>query len=230
MLHALDFIKNWRCFKTGDRFEFRPGVNLLVGDQGCGKSSLLRAIHVGGTKGKNFGGSDKELRDGVLLEANPIKMFKFDFEKDNPRTKGNLDDHIQFQVASMFSSHGECTRTFIHALEEAADCLCLMDEPDMALSIRSCNMLALTLKALEERSSQVVAAVHSLALIQQFEEVYSLEHRRWMTNAEFIETQNDPTEFVPYKKPKAKEKKRVVPMRSPSHGIEKTSAQVIQEL
>ena len=44
MLNTLKFKENWRCFKAGDTFDFRPGVNLLVGDQGCGKSSLLQAI------------------------------------------------------------------------------------------------------------------------------------------------------------------------------------------
>lgn len=231
MLHALDFVKDWRCFKEGDRFEFRPGINLLVGDQGCGKSSLLRAIHVGGTKKKDFG-ADNELRSKVTLEATPIKMYKFDFEKDNPRTMGHIGDNALFQISSMWASHGETNRMLIHALEEAAGCLCLMDEPDMALSIRSCNMLARTFKDLEQRSSQVIAAVHSLALIQQFEEVYSLEHLKWMTSAEFIETQSDPTEFVPHKKPKVKKKEGgfSAPSRTKTKSGEKTPEQVIQEL
>ncbi len=221
MIRALDFIKDWRCFKMGDRFEFRPGVNLLVGDQGCGKSSLLKAIHIGGCTGKDFG-SEKKLRDTVLLEASAIQMYKFDFEKDNPRTLSYFDKNIQFQIASMWASHGECTRTIIRALEEVAGSLCLMDEPDMALSIRSCNMLVRTFKALAERSSQVIAAVHSLTVIQQFQEVYSLEHRRWMPSAEFIESQADAAEFVPARASSEKNAKK-------SKG-EKSSRQVIQEL
>jgi predicted ATPase len=221
MIRALDFIKDWRCFKMGDRFEFRPGVNLLVGDQGCGKSSLLKAIQKGGTKPKGLD-TEKEVRSSVLLEASPIKMYKFDFEKDNPRTQSYFGDNIQFQVASMWSSHGESTRVLLRALDTAASCLCLMDEPDMALSIRSCNMLVKTFKDLVDRSSQVIAAVHNKTVIEQFEEVYSLEHRKWMTSAEFIETQADPTEFVPIKKEKTPKKKSVTGEKSPT--------QVIQEL
>ncbi len=207
MIRALDFIKDWRCFKMGDRFEFRPGVNLLVGDQGCGKSSLLKAIHIGGTNPKGVD-SEKKLRDAVLLEASVIQMYKIDFEKDNPRTLSHFGKDIQFQIASMWSSHGECTRSIVQAFEEMSSCLCLMDEPDMALSIRSCNMLVRTFKGLAERSSQVIAAVHSLTVIQQFQEVYSLEHQRWMPSAEFIETQNNPAEFTPVEPEKKTTKER----------------------
>jgi predicted ATPase len=226
MIRALNFVEDWRCFKKDDKFDFRPGVNLLVGDQGCGKSSLIHAIHIGGTKGRDFG-SDHKLRQKVALEASSIRMFKFDFEKDNPRIKGHIGDNALFQVASMWQSHGETNRVLIQTLEQAADCLCLMDEPDMALSIRSCNMLVRTFKGLVERSSQVIAAVHNETVIRQFEQVYSLEHRKWMTSAEFIETQREPTEFVPYRKPEKKKKKSG--FSSPSRR-EKTPEQVIQEL
>lgn len=220
MLRTLDFIKDWRCFKMGDRFEFRPGVNLLVGDQGCGKSSLLKAIHVGGTKAKGLSG-DKQPRNSVLIEASPIKMYKFDFEKDNLRTQSYFGDNVQFQVASMWSSHGECTRAIIIGVEEASEVLFLLDEPDVALSIRSCNQLVTTFKGAAERGCQILASVHSLAVIQQFVNVYSLEHRKWMTSVEFIETQADPTEFVPIRKKKAEKK---------SKSGEKSPIQVIQEL
>lgn len=222
MIHAMDFMIDWRCFKVCDRIEFRPGVNLLVGDQGCGKTSLLKAIHTAGTSKKGFD-ADNELRDGILLEATPCKLYKFDFEKDNPRTMPYFGDNIQFQVSSMWSSHGECTRAILSGVEEASEVLFLMDEPDMALSIRSCNRLVQTFKGAAERGCQILASVHNLAVIQQFDKVYSLEHRKWMTSAEFIETQADPTEFVPIKKKKAMKAKK------PMSG-EKSPTQVIQEL
>ena len=97
MIRALTFTKDWRCFRAGNRFDFRPGVNLLVGDQGCGKSSLIQAIHIGGCTGRNFG-SDKEMRKCVQIEASPVKMYKFDFEKDNPRIQSGLGENALFQI------------------------------------------------------------------------------------------------------------------------------------
>ena len=198
MIHTIDFMIDWRCFKIGDRIEFRPGVNLLVGDQGCGKSSLIRAIYTVGASKKDFG-QDKKLRDGIRFEATPCKFYKFDFEKDNPRTLSYFGDNIQSQLASMWRSHGECTRALLNCLDVAAECLLLVDEPDTALSIRSCNQLVRVFKGLEGRGGQIIASVHNPTVIQQFETVYSLEHRKWMTSTEFIETQSDPAEFIPIK-------------------------------
>jgi predicted ATPase len=206
MIRALTFTKDWRCFQVDDRFDFRPGVNLLVGDQGCGKSSLIRAIHVGGCTGKDFG-SDKEMRDRIELEASPVTMYKFDFEKDNPRMQRGLGKNAMFQLSSMWASHGETSRIIIQNIEGLAECLILMDEPDMAFSIRSCNQLVKTFRDVADRGSQVLAAVHSETVIRQFEEVYSLEHRKWMPSAEFIESQADATEFIPRRKPEKKRKK-----------------------
>lgn len=220
MIRALTFTKDWRCFKAGDRFEFRPGINLLVGDQGCGKSSLLQAIHIGGCTGKDFG-SDKEMRERVQIEASPVKMYKFDFERDNPRIQAGLGKNPLFQLGSMWASHGETSRIIIQNIDGLAECMILMDEPDMALSIRSCNMLVKTFRNVAERGSQVIAAVHNETVMRQFKEVYSLEHRKWMDTSEFIESQADTAEFVPVRPAKKMAKKK---------SGEKSPLQVIQEL
>lgn len=183
MIHSIEFTEEWRCFKAGDRFDFRPGVNLLVGDQGCGKSSLLGALEGAGFEKP---GRFRDLRDKTKLEYDPCTVFSADFEKDNPRTKGYFDKDIRFQVAAMFSSHGECNLTLISSMATASDCLVMMDEPDTALSIRSCMKLVKLFKEVADRSSQIIAAVHNISVIQEFNEVLSLEHREWMRNEVFI--------------------------------------------
>ncbi len=180
MIHTVEFKKEWRCFKEGNRFKFRPGVNLLVGDQGCGKSSLFTILRQVAKNGH------KSWEDKVTVQYDKSKLLSFDFELENPRTRGYFLDDTMSQVAAMFSSHGESNRFIFATIKTVSDCVLLMDEPDMSLSIRSCKLLALRLKALVKRNSQIIIAVHNMAIIQAFDEVLSLEHRKWMPSAEFI--------------------------------------------
>jgi predicted ATPase len=86
----------------------------------------------------------------------------------------------------MHKSHGETNIAMLNSLREAADCLVMMDEPDMALSIRTCQLLVKRLKELVDRGGQVIAAVHNPIVIQAFKDVLSLEHGRWMPSKDFI--------------------------------------------
>ena len=215
MIKAIEFTSDWRCFAAGDLFHFYPGVNLLVGDQGCGKSSLLGEIRNCGSKLKR---SDrayrKERHAQLILDEGVTKSFAFDFEHDNFRTKGYFDNAMGFHVGSMFASHGESNVLLLETLDQVEDAVIFLDEPDMALSIRSAHAVAQLFERVGERNCQVIAAVHSLVVIQHFEQVLSLEHRKWMPTEDFIATQYKPKVDFPInhdherqaKEKKAKEK------------------------
>lgn len=40
-IHSIDLIRDFVPFKQGTRYEFKDGINCFVGDQGCGKSTLM---------------------------------------------------------------------------------------------------------------------------------------------------------------------------------------------
>lgn len=50
-IKSLTILEDWRSFKSGFKIIFHPGINLIVGDQGTGKSSLLHLI----SEEKNIG-------------------------------------------------------------------------------------------------------------------------------------------------------------------------------
>jgi predicted ATPase len=184
MFQSIEFTEEWRCFKAGTRFDFRPGVNLLVGDQGSGKSSLIAALQSVGMK--NPPHKFEHLQKTTKVKATACKTFSFDFEKDNVRMQSHFSKNIMFQMVSMHKSHGETNVAMLNSLQEAADCVVMMDEPDMALSIRTCAMLVKRFKELEARGSQVIAAVHNPIVIQAFKDVLSLEHCRWVPSKDFV--------------------------------------------
>lgn len=76
-------IKNFKAIDDIE-IEFRPGVNLLIGDNGVGKTSILEAITVGlggfltgisGVPSKNIQPDDVRnpiSRDGTCFFWNPI--------------------------------------------------------------------------------------------------------------------------------------------------------------
>jgi len=179
MIESIKFIESVRCFEKGFSVDFKPGVNLLVGDQGCGKSTLLNVI------------SDK-LRDKAIVRTtndSVIKYSWFDFEKDNPRTKSSLPkENSKFlpHLITHFMSHGEMVKKMLVEKNFDDVDLILMDEPDMAMSIRSIYLLIDRLSNLS-RSKQIIMSAHHPYLISSQQEVLCLEEKKgWITSNEFV--------------------------------------------
>ena len=189
MLESISFTQDWRCFKTGEEFIFRPDVNLLVGDQGCGKSSLLTAIRRDGIPNMSISDPDK-LKDSVAkVIATECQSYTFDFERDNVRTKAHMGNTPVFQILSKWKSHGETNLAILENLTGVKDSVIFMDEPDMALSIRSIHFLVGLFEKFASNGNQVIASVHNPIVIEAFPRVLSLEHRAWISCHKFILSQ-----------------------------------------
>jgi predicted ATPase len=188
-LREVRFRTDYRCFKRGRTLRLRPGVNLLVGDQGAGKSSLLNLVR--DLSRDQF--SAEQARETIEVDARRCRAWFFDFERDNLRLQTHLlpGEGTRAQIASMFMSHGETVNSIVGDLprmvaESADPSLVLLDEPDMALSPRSVHKLARGLQAVADAGGQVVASAHSPILIASQEQVLSLEHKRWLRPQTFL--------------------------------------------
>lgn len=171
----MEILKDFRVLKAGETFDFNVGVNLLVGEQGTGKSSLLKLIMGRHAAGKNVVKFDTDGNNAIR---------EFDFEKDNPRLGHKIE--TMTQLACIMMSHGQMVKKIIDEIQTWKHETIIMDEPDMALSIRSCHFLVDCFRKAEKNGCQIIAAVHNPIVIRGFKNVLSMEHRQWMPSDTFI--------------------------------------------
>lgn len=163
-------------------------VNLFVGNQGCGKSTMLKLLQ------QNH--KDLRLTLGEHLKTTEISSFYFDTEKDNPRMK-DLHEYtnpngtskgmgVKSAILTRWESHGQTMeRMVIDLMERAENCVILLDEPESGLSITNQFRLIESIKNAVKRNCQFFIATHCYPLIQQFD-VISLEHKKQMSGKDFI--------------------------------------------
>ncbi len=186
-------IENWNLFpftipaiRNLDRLQFSPTVTFIIGENGCGKSTVVDAFAValgfnpeGGTRNFNFGTRDshsdlhryirlaksiKRPRDGFFLRAESFfnvatNIDQLDVEPGGPpiiNSYGGLSLHEQ--------SHGESFLSLvIHRF--SGNGLYILDEPEAALSpTRQLAVLA-RMNQLLEQDSQFIIATHSPILM-----------------------------------------------------------------
>lgn len=188
---SVKILKDYRCLRSGLTIDLQP-VTLLVGEQGCGKSSLLKLLQTNSDILKMTLSKDT-MKHGV-------STFYFDTESMNPRvcdleanytTPGGESKGIGIGAAlsTYFMSHGEALRNFtIENIKDAEKCFLMIDEPEAALSLKNQYKLIKEIKSAVHRDVQIIASSHCLPLIESFEHVYSLEHLKWMTSKEFIQS------------------------------------------
>jgi predicted ATPase len=195
----IGFTKDFRVFKEGETFDLKAGINLLVGDQGCGKSSILWALPNWGESGigarplQEFAGEfsyvDTEKMNPRFQEAFKHTNGKESLKSVNDYEKAEINHAVQRLTNRIDEkSHGTVIKSLLTAMDKEEGKLILIDEPESGLSIRSQFSLLEFYRKLAERN-QLLIATHSMIFIKEIGEVLSIEHRKWMTADEFIETQ-----------------------------------------
>lgn len=187
MLKNITFFKDCRCFKKNETFELRP-LTVFIGDQGTGKTTLLREIR-SNFGDKKWGSKTTEPSSGIEKEGE-MKLFSFDFEHENPRTLPFFDNDIQSQVNSMFSSHGQSIIGIFGKIFKLRNHIIVLDEPDMALSIKTILILSYAIKK-HAINNQIIMSCHNPLMMEAFDEVYSLDHKMWMNPHDYIVDQKN---------------------------------------
>lgn len=214
MIKSIKFKKDFRCFKTGEMYTFKPGVNVLVGDQGSGKSTLIELLR-SLQKKKGFNESDSSYRANSIsafskieeivdIDADDKKVVAFDFERESPRDMSAIHfDMMSEQITAMKSSHGQGNLLAIDRVlkqvmnDQDSIGTIMLDEPDAAMSPRSCYALVNMINGVTTKwNKQIIVSAHNPIIIRGvhplvkkepfWTEVLSMEDKVWMANDVFM--------------------------------------------
>lgn len=162
MLRSVQFQRDYRMFKKGQRFDFLSDTpNLLVGDQGTGKTSLLEVI-----------GDPERFAETVTYDSDSRDVLMLDAAALVGEQEGQ--------------SQGQFLLKQLEALATTESVLWLLDGPDTWLSIRSAYRVVELMQMAVLKGSQVIAAVHSPVMIRSVRQVLSLEHGKWVYPTDFV--------------------------------------------
>ncbi len=201
-------------FKKGLHIDFHPSINIIVGENGSGKSSLFSIIknYVGKKPDRlvlSMGGYKSEeeyiddyyksrkteiVIDGEITYRNTVF---FSAEHDNPvvaipKMLNPDSKSFPMMVSNLFDaneeSHGESMQPVLeYILTNAKNCCIFLDEPDTALSLKKQIWLVKAIRqSATKNGNQIFISTHALALINQFNSVYDMENRCWVERESYI--------------------------------------------
>lgn len=172
--------------KNLDKIEFHPSVTFIVGENGCGKSTILESIAVsygfnpeGGTKNFNFSTNDthsclhdfitivkgvKKPKDGFFLRAESFYNVATNIDELNSESPSYSFMNSYGGKSLHKRSHGEAFFSLIMN-KFTGNSLYILDEPEAALSPTRQMSLISRIDELVKQGSQFIIATHSPILM-----------------------------------------------------------------
>lgn len=208
--------KTFVIFKKGLTIEFDSNITVIVGDNGCGKTSLIRNIAF---PKKEFDECKYTLDDELQQECEKevsqkwlnnedrqLNLFKLptyviveknihknshiagykDFFTDNT---GFMPPQHMLDIWDMESfSNGENNLDFLGSLKSIKNSILVLDEPETSLSLKSQIKILDLIKELAIEN-QVILITHSEKLMGLVDNVYDFEKKRYVNTKRYIKSQ-----------------------------------------
>lgn len=158
--------------------DFLSGLNVIVGENGSGKSSLLSLIT----------DPNSSLRE-IAVNETEFAFHFFDTEKMNPRIRKDFmaSGVVALLVNSKYQSHGEAMLPMLNHAEEMHNSLILVDEPEAGLSLSNQKKLFKVYeKIVRDNNCQIILTTHSYVIISSVEKVFNMKTKKWEKSSDFL--------------------------------------------
>jgi len=169
---SFELIKEYRKIQPFS-FKFKPDLNVIVGENGSGKSSLLHLI------------TNLQQNKDVCKAEYTLGDYSFlDTEKQNPRTKSLNDQQetFDFAVNARYVSHGEAMLFLLDYAKKLKDTVIIVDEPESGLSLFNQKKIFESFR----NGCQVIIATHSYVMIKLAKEVFCMDTKLWSSSIDYL--------------------------------------------
>lgn len=179
-----------KIFEKGQRFAPKKGLTVMVGENGCGKSTLIKEFseHNGG-----FSNEEKSKRD---MWGKKVDILLLDFEKLNKTIKYNPFGRSEDFKKAFFGnitrseeSHGERLMDILSLAfdEKVLEYeLLILDEPEQGMSLGNQYMYLKLFQKLSEKID-IILVTHSKVMIENISEVFDVETMSYVPSKEYLE-------------------------------------------
>lgn len=197
--------KDFRKFKEGEVFDFSNLSELMwitiVGDNGCGKSSLIRALrgYKNDMRTKSLYEDDfQKLAENIEVEHNYEKIFFLDNVKDD-----GSDIMVGYDAAAYLTSGGWGTRHNSHGetslmyfnkfLQECQDkivsgkTLLVFDEIDSGFALVYMSRTINIIRKMIGLGCDILVVTHNPFFMIHSTVCYDMEKREFVSSTEYIE-------------------------------------------